>query len=49
MNIVEQLIKEFGLKPFQVQNTVKLIDEGNTSRLLPVTERKLTGELNDQV
>ena len=28
--INEKLIQEFSLKPFQVENTLKLIDEGNT-------------------
>jgi uncharacterized protein len=49
MNIVEQLIKEFGLKPFQVQNTVKLIDEGNTIPFIARYRKEITGELNDQV
>ena len=30
ISINEKLIQEFGLKPFQVENAVKLIDEGNT-------------------
>ena len=29
-DIISRLIKEFKLKPFQVENTVKLIDEGST-------------------
>lgn len=49
MNIVEQLIKEFNLKPFQVQNTVKLIDEGNTIPFIARYRKEVTGELNDQV
>lgn len=49
MNIVEQLIKEFSLKPFQVQNTVKLIDEGNTIPFIARYRKEVTGELNDQV
>ncbi len=49
MNIIEQLIKEFNLKPFQVQNTVKLIDEGNTIPFIARYRKEVTGELNDQV
>lgn len=49
MNIVELLIKEFNLKPFQVQNTVKLIDEGNTIPFIARYRKEVTGELNDQV
>ncbi|HEY5586941.1 MAG TPA: Tex family protein [Ruminiclostridium sp.] len=49
MNIVEKLIKEFNLKPFQVQNTVNLIDEGNTIPFIARYRKEITGELNDQV
>ncbi len=49
MNIIDQLIKEFNLKPFQVQNTVKLIDEGNTIPFIARYRKEVTGELNDQV
>lgn len=30
LSINEKLVQEFGLKPFQVENAIKLIDEGNT-------------------
>lgn len=49
MNIIEQLIKEFNLKPFQVQNTVNLVDEGNTIPFIARYRKEVTGELNDQV
>jgi len=49
MDIIAQLIKEFNLKPFQVQNTVKLIDEGNTIPFIARYRKEATGELNDQV
>lgn len=49
MNIIEQLIKEFNLKPFQVQNTVNLIDAGNTIPFIARYRKEVTGELNDQV
>ncbi|QNU67558.1 RNA-binding transcriptional accessory protein [Ruminiclostridium herbifermentans] len=49
MNIIEQLVKEFNLKPSQVQNTVNLIDEGNTIPFIARYRKEVTGELNDQV
>ncbi len=48
-DIVAQLTEEFNLKPFQVQNTVKLIDEGNTIPFIARYRKEVTGELNDQV
>lgn len=48
-DIIAQLIAEFKLKPFQVQNTVKMIDEGNTIPFIARYRKELTGELNDQV
>ena len=30
LSINEKLVQEFSLKPFQVENAIKLIDEGNT-------------------
>ncbi len=49
MDIIERLVKEFSLKPFQVQNAVKLIDEGNTVPFIARYRKEVTGELNDQV
>lgn len=48
-DIALQLIKEFNLKPFQVHNTIKLIDEGNTIPFIARYRKEVTGELNDQV
>jgi len=48
-DIIAQLIKEFNLKPFQVQNTVNLVDEGNTIPFIARYRKEVTGELNDQV
>ncbi|MCX7747890.1 MAG: RNA-binding transcriptional accessory protein [Clostridia bacterium] len=48
-DIINQLIKEFNLKPFQVENTVKLIDDGNTVPFIARYRKEMTGELNDQV
>ena len=48
-DITAQLIQEFNLKPFQVQNTIKLIDEGCTIPFIARYRKEQTGELNDQV
>lgn len=44
-----QLIREFNLKPFQVENTIKLVDDGNTIPFIARYRKEMTGELNDQV
>ena len=49
MDIIRQLVLEFNLKPFQVENTVKLIDDGNTIPFIARYRKEVTGELNDQV
>ncbi len=49
LDINAKLISEFNLKPFQVQNTVKLIDDGNTIPFIARYRKEMTGELNDQV
>jgi uncharacterized protein len=48
-DIIGQLIQEFRLKPSQVQNTVKLVDEGCTIPFIARYRKEMTGELNDQV
>ena len=40
---------EFELQPYQVQNTIKLIDEGYTIPFIARYRKEVTGELNDQV
>ncbi len=47
MNIVNVLCKEFNLKKFQVENTIKLIDEGNTIPFIARYRKEQTGELSD--
>lgn len=47
--ILQRLQKEFDLKTFQVENTVKLIDDGNTIPFIARYRKEMTGELNDQV
>ena len=49
LDINAKLMSEFNLKPFQVQNTVKLIDDGNTIPFIARYRKEMTGELNDQV
>ncbi|HOA55800.1 MAG TPA: Tex family protein [Clostridiales bacterium] len=48
-DIVAQLIREFDLKPYQVQNIIKLVDEGCTIPFIARYRKEQTGELNDQV
>ena len=48
-DIINQLVREFNLKPFQVENTVKLVDDGNTIPFIARYRKEMTGELNDQV
>jgi len=49
MDINKQLQTEFSLKPFQVENTVKLIDEDNTIPFIARYRKEMTGSLDDQV
>ncbi|MDR1531193.1 MAG: RNA-binding transcriptional accessory protein [Clostridiales bacterium] len=49
MDILETLTSEFNLKRFQVDNTVKLIDDGNTIPFIARYRKELTGSLDDQV
>ena len=49
MDLIKILTEEFSLKPFQVENTVKLIDEGNTIPFIARYRKEATGSLDDQV
>ena len=49
MEISKVLVEEFNLKPFQVNNTIKLIDEGNTIPFIARYRKEQTGELSDVV
>ena len=49
MDILKQLTDEFKLKPFQVKNTVELLDEGNTIPFIARYRKEKTGELQDMV
>ena len=48
MDILKTLEQEFKLKPFQVENTVSLIDEGNTIPFIARYRKEVTGALNDE-
>lgn len=49
MNIIEKLSAEFHLKVSQVENTVGLIDEGNTIPFIARYRKEVTGGLSDVV
>ena len=49
MDIIKTLTEEFSLKPFQVENTVKLIDDGNTIPFIARYRKEATGSLGNQV
>jgi len=49
MDILKTLQEEFSLKAFQVENTVKLIDDGNTIPFIARYRKEMTGSLDDQL
>ncbi len=49
MDIIATLAREFQLQPWQVKNTVQLIDDGNTIPFIARYRKEMTGSLNDQV
>ncbi|MBE6720205.1 MAG: RNA-binding transcriptional accessory protein [Ruminococcaceae bacterium] len=49
MDIQKQLQTEFSLKPWQVENTLKLIDDGNTIPFIARYRKEATGSLDDQL
>lgn len=49
MDIVKLLAEEFNLKPYQVKNTIQLLDEGNTIPFIARYRKEQTGELKDYV
>ncbi|MBQ1895905.1 MAG: RNA-binding transcriptional accessory protein, partial [Clostridia bacterium] len=49
MDIIARITDEFKLKRFQVENTVKLIDEGNTIPFIARYRKEAHGSLDDQV
>ena len=49
MDINLKLASEFSLKPWQIENTVKLIDDGNTIPFIARYRKEATGSLDDQL
>ena len=49
MDIIQILQEELKIKKVQVENTIKLIDEGNTIPFIARYRKELTGGLNDEV
>lgn len=49
MDILRQLQIELGIKASQVENTVKLLDEGNTVPFIARYRKEVTGSLDDQI
>ena len=49
MDILAALTAQFHLRPAQVENTVKLIDDGNTIPFIARYRKEVTGSLDDQV
>ena len=49
MTILEKLTTEFKLKPYQVENTVNLLDDGNTVPFIARDRKEATGSLDDQL
>lgn len=49
MNILQQLKSELGIELWQVEATVKLIDEGNTIPFIARYRKEQHGSLNDEV
>ena len=48
MDIILALTKEFALKTTHVENTVKLIDDGNTIPFIARYRKEMTGSCDDQ-
>ena len=49
MDILKQLAEEFKIRNTQVENTVKLIDGGNTIPFISRYRKEMTGGLDDQL
>ncbi len=48
MDIIQKLTEELGVKKWQVEAAVKLIDEGNTIPFISRYRKEATGSLNDE-
>ena len=49
MDILQKLTQEFSVKLWQVENAVKLIDDGNTIPFIARFRKEATGSLDDQL
>ena len=49
MNEIKIISEELGLQPWQAENTIKLIDEGNTIPFIARYRKEATGSLDDAV
>lgn len=49
MDILKKLQEEFEIKASQVENTVKLLDKGNTVPFIARYRKEMTGSLDDQI
>ena len=49
MNINEILKNQFNLRDEQINNTIKLIDEGNTIPFIARYRKEMTGEMSDVI
>lgn len=49
MDIKNILMSEFSLKNFQVENTLKLIEEGNTIPFIARYRKEMTGSMSDSI
>ncbi len=48
MNITEKIASELNIKTSQVENTIKLIDDGNTIPFIARYRKEVTGNLSDE-
>lgn len=49
MDILKKLREEFGITQRQAENTVRLLDEGNTVPFIARYRKEMTGSLDDQI
>ena len=49
MDIIKKLREEFGITQSQAENTVRLLDEGNTVPFIARYRKEMTGSLDDQI
>ena len=47
--IIKIIAEELNIKPAQVENTIRLIDEGNTIPFIARYRKEVTGGLSDEI